>query len=114
MVVTLSPGYLETLSVGEHVLTAMFDDAASVQANFKIVARGDGGASSDDGSGGGDAALDKKDGAPGGTKPAAPRITSAQAKTGDSLQAALAITLVLLFASALALVGLTAMRRRSQ
>ena len=38
MVVKLKPAYLETLAVGEHTLTAIFDDGNNPTAKFTIVA----------------------------------------------------------------------------
>ena len=37
VVVKLKPAYLETLDVGEHVLTALFDDADKADASFKVL-----------------------------------------------------------------------------
>ena len=37
-IVTLRPSYLEKLSVGNHTVSAVFDDAPSATANFTVVA----------------------------------------------------------------------------
>ena len=37
VVITLLPLYLETLSAGDHTLTALFDDGASVNASFTVM-----------------------------------------------------------------------------
>ena len=39
VIITLSPSYLETLSVGEHTLTAVFNDYKTSTVSFKVVAR---------------------------------------------------------------------------
>ena len=38
VIINLKPEYLQTLSVGQHTLTAMFDDGGDVTVNFTIVA----------------------------------------------------------------------------
>lgn len=37
VIITLNPSYLETLSVGEHTLTALFEEGSSASATFDIV-----------------------------------------------------------------------------
>lgn len=37
VIVKLKPAYLETLSAGEHTLTALFDDGNNVTVNFKVL-----------------------------------------------------------------------------
>ena len=71
VVVKLKPAYLESLAVGEHTLTAMFDDAGNVDASFEVL------------------------GAP------AARGSAALAKTGDSTPAALFASLAAMSAAAL-------------
>ncbi|MBP3815319.1 MAG: sortase B protein-sorting domain-containing protein [Firmicutes bacterium] len=39
VIVKLKPSYLETLSVGEHTLTALFDDGNKASAKFTVVAK---------------------------------------------------------------------------
>ena len=39
VIVKLKPSYLETLSVGEHTITALFDDGSKASAKFTVVAR---------------------------------------------------------------------------
>ncbi|MBQ9020973.1 MAG: hypothetical protein IJ113_03010, partial [Eggerthellaceae bacterium] len=39
VVVKLKPAYLETLAVGEHTITALFDDGNSASAKFTVVAK---------------------------------------------------------------------------
>lgn len=39
VIVKLKPAYLETLSVGEHTITALFDDGNKASAKFTVVAR---------------------------------------------------------------------------
>lgn len=38
MIIELNPGYLQTMTAGEHTLTVMFDDADPVTVTFTIVA----------------------------------------------------------------------------
>ena len=88
VVVKLKPAYLETLDVGEHVLTAMFDDADNVDARFEVLA------------------------AP-AAKGAASKANAAAAKTGDAMPVALLASLAALSAAALLAVQVATRFRRS-
>ena len=46
VVITLNPSYLETLSVGDHTLTAMFSEGSEVTVKFTVKAKSSGGGSS--------------------------------------------------------------------
>lgn len=41
VIITLKPEYLETLAVGDHTLTAMFDDGENVTVSFEIIKTGE-------------------------------------------------------------------------
>ena len=88
VVVKLKPAYLETLSVGKHTLTAMFDDADNVDASFEVLT------------------------AP-ATKGAASKANAAAAKTGDTMPVALLATLAVLSIAALIVAGVATRFRRS-
>lgn len=88
VIVKLKPAYLESLAVGEHTLTAMFDDADNVDASFEVLA------------------------AP-ATKGAASKANAAAAKTGDTMPVALLATLAALSAAALLAVQVATRFRRS-
>lgn len=92
-IVVLQPSYLNTLSVGQHTVKAVFEDGEA-QALFTVKAAPSGSGSEE----GGSAAT---------TKPA----PSGSAKTGDSLAAAPVIVLALLVMSALCLVFARRSRR---
>ena len=100
VVVTLSPAYLETLSVGDHELTAMFADGDDVTVGFKILE-----ASSSN-------AADKGD----GSNDASAKTSSAKAstvKTGDT-SAMLVILLSVAASLALFLMALSIRKRRGK
>lgn len=86
VVVKLKPAYLETLAVGEHTLTAVFDDAGNVDASFEVLA------------------------AP-AAKGAASKANAAAAKTGDATPVALLATLAALSAALIAALRATRTRR---
>lgn len=88
VIVKLKPAYLETLAVGEHTLTAMFDDAGNVDARFEVLA------------------------AP-AAKGAASKANSASAKTGDAMPVALLASLAVLSVAALLAVQVATRFRRS-
>ncbi len=107
VVVKLKPAYLETLDVGEHVLTALFDDADKADASFKVLEAPKAPATE-----AGDAKADATKTA--GAKAAGAKANATSAKTGDATPVALLAQLAALSAAAL-LAALVATRpRRSE
>ncbi|SEO71331.1 Ig-like domain-containing protein [Denitrobacterium detoxificans] len=98
VIVKLKPAYLETLAVGEHTLTAMFDDAGSVDARFEVLA-----APAAKG------AASKANSASTNSASA----NSASAKTGDAMPVALLASLAVLSVAALIVAGVANRARRS-
>ena len=111
VIVKLKPAYLETLSVGEHTITALFDDGNSASAKFTIAASE---SRSSSGSGtSGDSTSNRTGGEAGSTttgKTAAGTTTTA-AKTGDTGNMLLWFTI--LCASMLVFVNVINVRRRN-
>ena len=138
VVVDLKPAYLETLALGDHTLTAVFDDGNNPTAMVTIVAAQDGEGASDgdggngSGNGGSANASNGSAGTSGSTSgatstasapvtrpaaatsaasaPAATTARSSTAKTGDAAGDVLAALLLLTVASALT-IGVAARRR---
>ena len=99
-IISLQPSYLETLSVGQHVMKAVFDDGEA-QASFEVKAGSSNSDNADSGSAGSSSAA---------TKPS----SSGAAKTGDPLAALPAIAVTLAVASACCLVFVGYARRRRE
>ena len=97
VVVKLKPAYLETLDVGEHVLTALFDDADKADASFRVLEAPKA------------PATEAGDAKAGATKTAGAKAGAASAKTGDAMPVALLALLTILSAAAL-LAALVAIR----
>ena len=102
VVITLSPAYLETLSAGDHELTATFADGDDVAVGFKVLEAPASGEAGVDGGTGTD------DGSAGASAKAAPS-KAATPKTGDVAPLALSMS-----CAALGLVALVASRRRER
>jgi hypothetical protein len=98
VIVKLKPAYLETLAVGEHTLTAMFDDAGSVDARFEVLAEP-----------AAKGAASKANSASANSASA----NSASAKTGDAMPVALLASLAVLSVAALIVAGVANRARRS-
>ncbi len=96
VVVTLSPAYLETLSAGDHELTATFADGDDVAVGFKVLEAPASGVAGSDGG------LDS-------ASPKAPTTRAATPKTGDVTPLALPMS-----CAALGFVALVASRRRDR
>lgn len=99
-IISLQPSYLETLSVGQHVMKAVFDDGEA-QASFEVKAGSSNSDKADSGSAGSSSAA---------TKPS----SSNAAKTDDPLAALSAIAVTLAVASACCLVFVGYARRRRE
>ena len=114
VIVSLNPAYLEALSVGDHVMTAQFNDGTA-EAAFSVSAANDGdgegapgGSAPGDGEGApGGSAPGDGEGAPGDDRGAPGKMPA----TGDNVPAGLALAA---FLCALAALGTSLLARRSR
>ena len=111
VIVKLKPEYLETLAVGEHTLTALFDDGNNPTAKFTIAASE---SRSSSGSGtSGDSTSNRTGGEAGSTTTGktSAGTTMTAVKTGDNSN--MLLWIALLSASMLILVNMIIVRRRN-
>lgn len=101
VIVKLKPSYLETLSVGEHTITALFDDGNKASAKFTVVAK----------KASGNSTTTNSTTTNSTTKKANTVSTTGAPKTGDTSNMLLWITI--LCASILVLFNVITIRRRN-
>lgn len=102
VVVTLKSEYLETLTVGEHQLTAYFDDGDSVTVSFKIISKGEMSDSKTETKSNGKEAINEN--------AKAAKVKSGLAKTADKAQ--LLIPVLMLLDSIMAVIYIILLKKK--
>lgn len=119
VVVTLKAAYLETLAVGDHTLTAVFDDGNDPDASFTVKAADEPEDDTedpdddpdDDGEDPDDGAIPSRDGRTSGNKPRPAAPHRVLAKTGDTVAQG-TVTLLAALGTALIILGVRQRSRR--